>query len=233
MIENLPLYINLIFIITALITVRVFYNAVKRASFKSKTTNVISFVLPFLFIFQATLAVTGFYKNSQSIPPRLLVFGVFPALIGVVCLFVFSRNLIERLPLKSLTYIHIIRIPIEIVLFWLFQYGQIPQIMTFEGRNFDILIGFSAPIIMWLAFRGKTVNRYLLIAWNFMGVVFLTNIVVHAFLSIPSPWQRFGFEQPNQAVSAFPFIWLPAIIVPIVLFSHLSSLYQLFKRKEL
>lgn len=232
MIENLPLYIIIVFILSTLVTVRIFYNAVKRTSFSSKTTKLITFVLPFLFIFQATLAVTGFYQITDSLPPRLITFAVIPSLTGIVCLFIFSRYFIERLPLKSLTYIHTVRIPVELVLLWLFYNGQIPQLMTFEGRNFDILIGITAPLISWLAFRNKTINRSLLIGWNILGVLFLLNIVVNAALSTPSPIQQFGFEQPNMAVLYFPFVWLPAIIVPIILLSHLASLWQLFKQKQ-
>lgn len=232
MIENLPLYIIVVFILTTLVTVRIFYNAVKRASFSSKTTKSITFVLPFLLIFQATLAVSGFYLIVDTLPPRLISFAVIPSLLGIISLFIFSRYFIERLPLKSLTYIHTIRIPVELVLLWLFYNGQIPQLMTFEGRNFDILIGITAPLISWLAFRNKTINRSLLIGWNILGLLFLLNIVVQAVLSVPSPIQQIGFEQPNVAVLYFPFVWLPTIIVPIVLLSHLASLWQLFKRKD-
>lgn len=39
----------------------------------------------------------------------------------------------------------------------------------------------------------------------------------------------FGFEQPNRAILYFPFIWLPAIVVPTVFIAHLLSLWQLAK----
>ena len=77
-------------------------------------------------------------------------------------------------------------------------------------------------------FRGGKINRPLLIVWNFICLILLVNIVSHAALSVPSPIQQFGFGQPNVAVLAFPFIWLPSTIVPIVLFTHLVSLWQLF-----
>jgi hypothetical protein len=39
--------------------------------------------------------------------------------------------------------------------------------------------------------------------------------------------QQIAFDQPNIGVMYFPFVWLPACIVPLVLLSHLASLYQL------
>jgi hypothetical protein len=101
--------------------------------------------------------------------------------------------------------------------------------MTFEGRNFDILSGLTAPIIFWVAFRNGKINRPLLIGWNILCLLLLLNIVTNAFLAFPGPFQQFAFDQPNRGVQFFPFIWLPSIVVPIVLFCHLASLCQLLK----
>jgi hypothetical protein len=228
MIQNLPLYIIVVFILTALLTVGIFQYSIKRGSFSSSTTKFLIFALPFWLIFQATVAYFGFYVSE---PARLPFFAVLPAIITIICLFIFSRDWIAKLPLQTLTLIHIVRIPVELCLLWLFQSGQIPQIMTFEGSNFDILVGITAPILAFAAFRNGKIKRLPLIIWNISAMILLANIVSTAVLSIQSPIQKFGFEQPNVAVLYFPFVWLPAVIVPIVLFSHLASLFRLFKRK--
>jgi hypothetical protein len=101
--------------------------------------------------------------------------------------------------------------------------------MTFEGWNFDILSGLTAPLVAWLAFRDGRANETVLTVWNLLALALLANIVVIAILSLPSPIQRFGFDQPNVAVEYIPFIWLPTVIVPIVLFSHLAALWKLFR----
>lgn len=234
MIENLPQYVSIIFISTTFLTVGIFLYAAKRGAFSSTTTKVLSFLFPFWLIFQAVLALGGFYLKTDSIPPLLPLFGIFPALLTIILLFIFARkDFISRLPLKTLTILHVIRIPVEIVLLWLFQAGQIPQLMTFEGRNFDILSGLTAPIIFWLAFRGGKINRPLLIVWNFFALGLLINIVVTAILSFPFPFQQLAFDQPNRAVLYFPFVWLPTIIVPVVLFSHLASLWNLFRNDKI
>ena len=48
-----------------------------------------------------------------------------------------------------------------------------------------------------------------------------------ALRSFPSPLQSMAFDQPNRAIMYFPFVWLPSIVVPIVLFSHIASLLKL------
>ena len=232
MIENLPLYVSLIFLLTALITVSFIYQPLQRLSFSIPSAKILMLLLPFWLLFQASLSITGFYLNEQSIPPRLFVFALLPALLTIALLFIFTRkDLLLRLPLRTLTLLHIIRIPVEIVLFWLFQNGQVPQLMTFEGRNFDILSGITAPIIAWLAFRNGKINRPLLLIWNFFALLLLINIVTNAILSLPSPLQKLAFDQPNIGVLYFPFIWLPSTVVPIVFFSHLVSFYQLLKKR--
>ena len=233
MIENLPLYVSLVFLLTALITVSFLYQPLQRLSFSITSAKLLMLLLPFWLLFQASLSITGFYLNEQTFPPRLFVFAFLPAILTIVLLFVFTRkDLLTRLPLRTLTLLHIIRIPVEIVLFWLFQHGHVPQLMTFEGRNFDILSGITAPFIAWLSFRNGKINRPLLLIWNAFALILLINIVTNAILSVPSPLQKFAFDQPNVGVLYFPFIWLPSSVVPIVLFSHLVSFYQLLKKNN-
>lgn len=106
---------------------------------------------------------------------------------------------------------------------------MVPEAMTFEGQNFDILSGITAPVIYFLAFRNRRVNRPLLIAWNIAALLLLANIVTIAVLAFPSPIQQIAFDQPNRAVMYFPYVWLPAVVVPIVLFSHVASLWKLYR----
>lgn len=234
MIENLPVYVSITFITTTFLTVGFFLYAIKRGAFTSKWTKILNFLFPFWLFFQASLAISGFYLKTDAFPPRLLLFGIVPAFLTIIILFVFARkDFLSRLPLRTLTILHVVRIPVEIVLLWLFQAGQIPQLMTFEGRNFDILSGLTAPLIYWLAFRGGKTNRLLLIVWNFLALGLVINIVINAFLAFPFPFQQQAFDQPNRAVLYFPFVWLPTLVVPLVLFCHLVSLWQLFTKSKI
>jgi hypothetical protein len=226
--DQLPPYVSIVFILTTFLTVGFLLTAVRSVSLEIFPSRLLVFILPFWIILTGSLAVAGFYHASGLFPPRLVVFGVFPAVLFVLANLVFFRtSLINKLPLRLLTLLHIVRIPVELTLYWLFVGGLVPQVMTFTGRNYDILSGILALVTYFLAFTAGRANKWLLIAFNVIGLGLLANIVVTAILSIESPIQLFGFDQPNRAVLYFPYVWLPVIVVPVVLFSHLAALYKL------
>lgn len=232
MIEGLPLYVPAVFFLTTLATVWFLLAAAKSVGRDLFSYKLLVFLLPFWLLLTGFLATTPFYRNAEAMPPRVFLYGVWPAVGLIIVYFVFFRQaFVEKLSLKHLTLLHTVRLPVELVLLWLFQAGQVPQLMTFEGWNFDILSGITAPIVYFMAFRNGGMNRTLLTAWNVIALGLLANIVTLAVLSFQSPMQQLAFDQPNVGVTYLPYIWLPAIIVPIVLFSHLASLWQLIVRR--
>lgn len=231
MIEGLPAYISPFFIATTFLTVGFLFYAVKYAGTESRPARLILFFVPFWMIFHAILALGGFFQVTYVLPPRIFAFAVFPAIVFCLVIAIAGGRFVERLPLRTLTLLHVIRVPVEFSLLLLFQGGQIPQSMTFEGLNFDILSGLTAPLVAWLAFRGGKVNQRLLLLWNVGALLLLINIVTIAVLAFPSPLQRIAFEQPNRAIMYFPFVWLPAIVVPIVFFSHLAAFRILLNKR--
>jgi len=223
--ENLPIYIAIVFGLTTLLTLVLFYKATNR----SKTAFI---VLLFWLSLQTIVALTDFYTITDTIPPRFLLL-VMPPILLIVVLFATAkgRSFIDSLDIKALTILHIVRVPVEIVLFWLFIYKVVPELMTFEGRNFDIVSGITAPLIYYFGFVLKRLNKNIIILWNVLCLILLLNIVLNAVFSAPFPFQKFAFDQPNIAILYFPFIWLPTFIVPVVLFAHLVSIRQLTKSK--
>lgn len=225
MISSLPMYVNIAFIITTLLTIFLFYKATNN----SKTTLVIIFLW---ILLQATLSLSGFYTITNTFPPRFALLAL-PAILFIIGLFVSEKGrvYIDSLDMRTLTLLHVIRIPVEICLYWLFLHKAIPQLMTFEGRNFDIIAGLTAPLIFYFGYVKNYIGKTILLLWNFICLGLLLNIVVNAILSAPSAFQQFGFEQPNTAIIYFPFVWLPSCVVPLVLFAHLTSIRKLLSTK--
>ncbi|MBA3350918.1 MAG: hypothetical protein H0U23_00565 [Blastocatellia bacterium] len=228
----MPSYVSIIFILTTLVTVGIFLYVIVKAGTDSLQGKLLfGFVLIWMVI-QVVLANTGFFQDFDHLPPRTFAFGPLPFFVLILTYLVFARRFLESMPLAALTLIHTIRIPVEFVLLWLYQAGQVPVEMTFEGSNFDILSGVTAPFVYFLAFRKGTVNRSLLIGWNIAALALLANIVTIAILAFPSPFQTIGLDQPNIGVTYFPFVWLPSIIVPIVLFCHIASIWKLVGQRQ-
>ena len=235
MLQNIPSYISIIFEITSFLTLVLFYYAVKKSSndiYKSKASS-IGIVLIIWLIIQAALALNNFYNtNTTAFPPKFLLL-IFPPFITIAILFVTKngRSFIDSLSLVHLTYLNIVRIPVELVLYWLCINKAVPELMTFAGRNFDILSGITAPFIAYFGLQQKKLSKKFILIWNCIALALLINIVINAVLSAPFAFQKFAFEQPNIAVLNFPFNWLPAFIVPVVLFTHLVSIRQLSRDK--
>ncbi|MFM9945539.1 MAG: hypothetical protein ACKVQB_09940 [Bacteroidia bacterium] len=221
--ENLPTFIGIVFGLTTILTVLFFY----KAATYSKT---VLYVLCGWLLMQAFIGLTGFYTLTDTMPPRLAL-AVAPMFIAIAILFFTAqgRIFIDSLDTKTLTLLHTVRIPVEIVLFWLFLEGTVPQLMTFEGRNFDIISGITAPLVWYFGFVKNKLSPKLILIWNFICLGLLLNIVINAILSAPFPTQQFAFDQPNIAVLYFPFVWLPGCVVPLVLLSHLVVIRRLIR----
>lgn len=235
MIDNLPKYILVTFGLTTVATLLLFIWTIRNSNSETTQKKAIPIFigLTIWLITQTVLTFKNLYNtDTNSFPPKIILVGILPIFSTVILLFATSkgRQFIDSLPLKNLTYLNIVRIPVELVLFWLFLHKAIPKLMTFEGRNFDILAGLMAPFIAYFGLTKQKIGRKAILIWNFVCLGLLTNIVINALFSAPSPIQKFAFEQPNIAILNFPFSWLPTFIVPIVLFGHLASIRQLLKQ---
>jgi hypothetical protein len=102
--------------------------------------------------------------------------------------------------------------------------------MTFEGRNFDILCGLTAPFIYYFGYVKPVLSKKILLAWNVICLLLLANIAIIAVLSAPLPIQQLAFDQPDIALLYFPFVWLPCFVVPVVLFAHLTTIRRLYAK---
>jgi hypothetical protein len=226
MTPDIPAYIDIVFILTTILATLFFYFAANRS-------RIVLLILLLWMAIQAKISLSGFYTVTNTIPPRLILMP-FPPLVFIIVLFLSSKGkqFIDSLNIRRLTLLHIVRIPVEIVLFWIAGNKLIPELMTFEGRNFDILSGITAPFIYYFGFVKNKLSKRVLLAWNFICLGLLFNIVINAATSAPSPIQLQAFDQPNIGVLYFPFNWLPSVVVPIVLLSHLATIRQLIKTKS-
>ena len=220
LIKDLPAYLYIIFTLSTLFAILLFFKATGHSK------QVLIIILLWLAL-QSVISLSGFYTITKGLPPRFILL-LLPPVIFIAALFLTKKGrlAIDSYNAKALTMLHVVRIPVELTLYWLFLYHTVPSIITFEGLNFDILCGLSAPVVYYFGYIKKVLGSKVIIIWNVISLLLLANVVVTAVLSAPFPFQQFGFEQPNTALLYFPFIWLPCCIVPVVFFAHLVCLRQ-------
>lgn len=177
-------------------------------------------------IYSSALAATGFLQDF-SLPPRLPLFIVLPA-FGIIALF-FTRKkfipVIAAFPIALTVYYQSFRIVVELLIWGLYQKGIGPELVTFEGRNFDILAGLSAPIVGYLAYNRKVISHKVVIAWNICCLLLLANIVF-IFISLivlPSFW---GYEVTPVSAEfpTVPYIFIASAFMPTAVFMHVFSI---------
>jgi hypothetical protein len=223
--EHLPLIIPAGFMLTALLTLWLLYRA-------ARFNNRVLLIAGSWLLLQTALTIGGFYLNTSGTPPHFALL-VFPPMVLILVLLISKpgRRFLDTLDTKQLMLVHIVRVPVELVLWGLFLHHAAPRLMTFEGGNLDILSGLSAPFIWYFGYVKRVIPQAWLMAWNMVCLLLLFNIVGRAILSAPFDFQRLGFEQPNIALLYFPYSWLPAFVVPAVLLAHVTILRQLFNHK--
>ena len=182
----------------------------------------------------STLSYIGFFADFTSFPPRFVIILIVP-LVTLIWVSFFSnttKELLNHIPGKTLINLQVFRVVVEVLLWLLFVQNLLPIQMTFEGRNFDILAGITAPIVSYLAYSKNLLSRKGVIVWNILCFGLLLNIVITAILSMPTSFRYFLNDPSNTIVTEFPFVWLPGFLVPLAYGLHFLSIRQLVNQKD-
>jgi hypothetical protein len=182
--------------------------------------------------FLSILSAQGFFQDFSAFPPRIAIALLPPTLL--VLGLTFSKGFAQLLgyvPASWIVYLQTFRLFVEILLWALFVQNLVPVQMTFEGRNGDILVGLTAPFIAYFCLTRANWPETVVLWWNVAGLIIVTNIVVTAILSMPTPLRVFMNEPANTIVAYFPIIWLPGVLVPLAYALHFFSLRQISLRR--
>ncbi|HEY6037325.1 MAG TPA: hypothetical protein VIV58_23755 [Kofleriaceae bacterium] len=174
-------------------------------------------VTPFVVAMCAWLVAVAVLASRGTFEQLPLPAAGAPLLVAIVIaqLVPASRRFCDRLPLPVLTYLHVVRAGVELCLFGLAMGHLLSSELTFAGSNFDIVIGFTAPVFGNLAFPAGRPARGPLAIWNLVALGFLVHIVA-----------RVAIAQPH-VILTWPWVWLPGFVVPVVAGAHLITLRRL------
>ncbi|SNY94971.1 hypothetical protein [Flagellimonas pacifica] len=172
---------------------------------------------------------TGFYYDL-SLPPRIPLFMVFPVFLFIALLLFRNRNrnIIVAIPIALPIAVQSFRAVIEVLFYFTFSSGVLPIQVTFEGANYDVLIGLSAIVIAIYANRPNA-SAKVLVVWNIIGilvVLFAAFIFITSFY-FPAIWGNTGIP---IAFNQFPYLLLPTFLMPFAVFLHVLSIIQLTRK---
>ncbi|MDG3002300.1 hypothetical protein [Paludisphaera mucosa] len=178
----------------------------------------------------AALARSGVLADWSAFPPRwpllpLTALGTFVALSSTDTF----RRLLAATPVWRPVALQTFRVAVELAFWRLHAEGVAPVQVTFEGRNFDALVGLSAPFVAagiasgWIGPRAT-------IAWNLFGLAMLANAIATVATSSPGPLHLAWPGEPFAAIAAWPVVWIPALLAPVGIFLHVVSIRQAFAR---
>lgn len=233
---NIPFYITGLIILIVLALLYCIYYALNFAFIKlevkkKNTILVLTFCALFAWlIYSSVAAFNGTLLDFSSTPPKIFII-VIPAALIVIYLSISTNinRLLTFIPAEWPVYVQSFRILMELGLWLLYIRNIIPVQMTFEGLNYDILIGLSALLVGYYSLATEKWPRIISVLWNFAGLLLVTNIFIVSFLSTPSPLRQFFNEPANTIVAYFPFVLIPAFIVPFAYLMHILSIKQIIR----
>ena len=174
-------------------------------------------------LYAGVMGYAGIIASKKPPGPAFLLVPVLLFLVTFLTRHPGVRTFAQRVPVELLLGLQGFRVFVELGFHELYRLHQVPRMLTFEGANFDIVVGLTAPLVAWLYARGK-ISTVVVRAWSFAGIVILANIIVRAVLTVPGPLNVLHTEVPNTAFGVFPFSFIPGFLAPLALCLHVLLL---------
>ena len=171
------------------------------------------------------LGYAGVLQNLSLRPPGI-AYVLIPVFLFMGLAIIRSPAALKvalAMPLPLLLGAQSFRIGVELLLNQLWLDGVVPKMLTFEGANVDIFIGASAPLVAWIATRGRTGMR-LALGWSALGLIALANVAIRSAMTAPGPFNLLHTEVPNLAISTFPFFYIAAFFAPLAVALHILAI---------
>jgi len=177
------------------------------------------------------IAYTGIL-NDLSFPPRLPVFIILPIflMMGVFLTRDATSIFCKNLETSWLIGFQSFRIIVELIIWQGFREGILPVETTFEGLNYDVVVGITAIPVAFYTNKQK-LSKPFLILWNVFGLIILAN-TVRVFISAAYFPATLGFNEPivNPDFLKPPYIFIAAIFMPFAVFLHALTLKKILEK---
>ncbi len=184
----------------------------------------VTVVLLLWLTYVGLMSYSGVLRNPALRPPGI-VYILLPVVLYIVIGPLRSRTVVS-IPISLLLFVQIFRIAVELFLHQLWRDGVVPKMLTFEGANFDILVGLSAPFIAWISMRSRS-GLQLALIWSWLSLLCLANTAARFILTTPGPLHLLHNEIPNFAPGTFPYTFIPGFFAPLAVILHILAIRAL------
>lgn len=173
----------------------------------------------------------GALRNFE-LPPRIPLLVVFPAVFLIILVVnrPFMKQALATTPMYIPIALQSFRVFVELLIFATYKKGIFPQRATFEGLNFDILVGISALFIGVAVAKGVLKNTGILV-WHFISLSILS-VTVYSFISTYY-FGDFGASANRLLFVEFPYLLLASVLLPTAIFLHVFSIKQLRIKRQM
>ena len=210
-----------------------FYRALKSKEIpndrRNRGTILLALILAGWILYLTLIDYTQVLQNF-SLPPRFPLFIFIPFLLITFAFIIRFENhsILKAFPLRWPIYYQTFRIFVELLLLYTFRAEIIPMQATFEGLNYDILMGISAPLVAIFIYQKSGVKKRLATVWNVLGIAMILFVafIIMTSIYVPGVW---GSDVPlvSGKFASMPYLLLPAFLAPSGIFMHVVALMQL------
>jgi len=176
----------------------------------------------------AIISSLGLLDNF-GLPPRVPLLIVIP--ITVLMVWMINQKtfetILENTPLHLPVFLQSFRIVVELLIFGAYLNGIFPKRATFEGLNFDILVGISALFVGVLTWKSK-ISLLGMLVWNIVSLMILS-VTVYSFISTYY-FMNASNILANTDFVRFPYVLLASVLLPVAIFLHAFSLKQILAK---
>src|SRR5690606_3916100 len=229
-------YIALTLLITIIIVMLGVKTIKKSFSGITKIRNKIILLITLLLlwhIYVFVIAQTAILQD-YSLPPRVPLFLVLPTFvfIGIFAYINRNENWLQNIPEHWLIFCQTFRVSLEILFVFSVAKGIIHSNMTIESYNYDMVFASSAPFIGYWVYNRQRGFKTIAIYWNLRGLGVITSIIFVVVTTVYFP----GFYGSSESLMSkefgmYPYILVPAFLMPFAVLMHILSIVQLNKKK--
>jgi hypothetical protein len=180
------------------------------------------------FAVAVILASLGVYHAAAVQFPTIEFGIVVPILIGVLLIWRWPAvsRLIDAVPRPWVIAVQFYRVE-GVTFLILYAFNLLPGLFALPAGVGDITVGLLALAIGIRASGARQLRSRTVLRWNLFGLADLVIALTTGFLTSPSAFQKFAFDQPNKLISMFPLVLIPTFLVPLAILLHIISLVQL------